>query len=149
MGDMKKTGRHHKISRKDYHQELSCHPLLVMVVNHLPICWEEIQVFSRRLNKDFIFKFYKSAAKPRLTSAMKIKILSLASNIFTGLGKNEGSFIFWRIHSKAVRKPNNKDLMRSTPSVQSSKTDILGSYITKRGIAGLYLLSTSTTMNGL
>ena len=118
-----------------------------------------ISAVSHRLSKKFVLKYYKPAAKPRLTSALKKKKLSFANKYLhwtvekweTVLFSDESTveqFAVWKKHAQRPKcqRFNAKYTIGTVKYLQSL---MVWGTMSKHGTAGLYFFAPGTTINGM
>ena len=116
-----------------------------------------ISTVSRRLSKEFGLKSYKPAKKPKLTPIMK-KRLAFAKKHLHWIANDWGKVLFsdestfqqFVVPHKHVRRPVGKrfDEKYTSATMKHPPSQMIWSAMSKNGAAGLYFLTSGTTMNG-
>ena len=114
---------------------------------------------SHLLGKEFSLKSYNSAAKPRLTSAVKKKKLSFSNKHFywyvekreTVLFFDESTFQQFAVRKRHVRKPKCQrfNAKFTVSTVKHPPSHMVWGAMSKHGTAGLCFLAPGITINGL
>ena len=117
-----------------------------------------ISTASRRLSREFGLKSCKPAKKPKLTPMMKKKRLAFAKKhlYWTAdywgkvLFSDESTFQQFVVLHKHVRRPVEKrfDEKYTSATIKHPPSQMIWGAMSKNGTAGLYFLTTGTTMNG-